>query len=205
MRFSALRSTVPATSLSLVALGFGGCSGEDEAPAPGGRVTRGPHATNPGARPVNLPRGVHALLPTGWQLLRKPISGVAEPAQVLSGASNPVNLEEPPAGGCRPSGVLDQRPPGGVLVQVIEYNEGGRGARKPNLDDFPQRQRAFRLPKGSYGSYECNGPSRSVAFRDHGRALQAFVWLHPDRVDPHLRRQAIELLSSTQFRGQMKP
>jgi hypothetical protein len=109
---------------------------------------------------------------------------------VFAAASYPVKVGNT-APGCRR--VPDQSPPGGVLIQVIQY------AGRPDPENFPPRERPFRLPKRTYAAYECAGPSYNIVFRDHRRGLQAFVILDRRRVDPRIRRQAIELLDSMRF------
>jgi hypothetical protein len=158
-----------------------------------------PALASSGSRPITLPRGVRAQLPTGWRLLKKPIGGITEPVQVLAAASYRKSLEKPPGGGCDSTRLPNQRPPAAVLVQVVESTEGGGGSATPNLDNYPARRRPFVLPNTSYEHYTCNGSVYNIAFRDHGRAFQAFVSLDQRRVDPRVRRQAIDLLSSMRF------
>jgi hypothetical protein len=141
---------------------------------------------------VALPHGVTVNVPAGWKLVRKPINQVIYPVQVLAAASFPVDVGETTPG-CRR--VLDQKPPGGVLIQVIEYTR----QPPPRLESLPPRERPFRLPRRAYATHECAGPSYNISFRDHRRALQAFVILDRHRVDPRIRREAIELLSSIRF------
>lgn len=186
MRLIARRLTLAATLMSAIGMGLGGCDGDESVGAPGAQ----PKPAGERSRTVSLPRGVSAHLPAGWELLRKPINGVIYPAQVFAAASYPVKLGDT-APGC--GRVSDQSPPGGVLIQVIQY------AGRPNPENFPPRERPFRLPKHAYAVHECAGPSYNIVFRDHRRGLQAFVILDRHRVDPRIRQQAIELLSSLHF------
>lgn len=212
MRFTPRRWTVAATVIALIFASLEACGGEEGRTASGERAVAGdPDATEPAqlasAPPlsVTLPRGVSAGLPSGWQLLRKPINGVIEPVQVLAASSFPVRLDKPPYGGCRPARVLNQMPVDGALVQVIESTMRADGTPRPNLENFPPRQRPFRLPGSNHQSYECNGPSYNISFRDQRRGFQAFVWLDPNRGDPRFRRQALNLLNSLQFVGPHGP
>jgi hypothetical protein len=176
--------TAAAISIVVIGMGAGGCDSNE--PETTGRA----HSRADLTPSMTLPHGVTASLPTGWHLVRKPINDVTYPVQVLAAASFPLDLGQTRPG-CRR--VLDQEPPGGVLVQVIEYT------RQRGLWRFPPRKRPFRLPERAYATYECAGPSYSVAFRDHRRALQAFVILDRRRVDPRVRREAVQLLSSMRF------
>lgn len=178
-----------------VAVGLAGCGAAAEAPPPASEAPPAISSAGSSARPIALPHGVEARLPAEWRLLRRRIDAVVYPVQVLAAASYPVEPSEP--SGCGPGRVLDQRPTGGALVQVVEWTEGP--SHEPDLADFPPRPRPFRLPERNFRSYECNGPSYNISFRDRGRAFQAFVWLDPERVDPLIRRQAIDLLSSLGF------
>jgi hypothetical protein len=188
MRFMAPRMTAAAISIAVLGAGIGACNGDQ-------RETAGqahPRRAQP-MRSVTLAHGVTASLPAGWQLVRKPINQVIYPVQVLAAASFPVELGETRPG-CRR--VLEQAPPSGALIQVIEYT------RRRGLERFPPRKRPFRLPKAAYAPHECAGPSYSVAFRDHRRALQAFVILDRRRVDPRVRHEAIQLLGSIRLENQ---
>lgn len=190
---SGARAVIVALITSVIALALGACNGAEDKPATTGAGASG----SAKARPVSLSRGVSAELPAGWQLLRKPITGVIQPVQALAAASYPVDLGKPPPG-CHPGRLLDQKPPGGALVQVVEWS--GRDGQ-PNFDEFPHRQSPFPLRDDAYASYECAGPSYNVTFRDHGRRFQVFVMVDRDRVDPQIRRETIELLNSMRFAG----
>jgi hypothetical protein len=184
MRFMTRRTTAAAISIAVAGMGIGACSGDE--PETAGQT---PSRTQP-MRSMTLPHGVTASLPAGWHLVRKPINNATYPVQVLAAASFPVDLGETTPG-CRR--VREQEPPGGVLIQVIEYT------RQPGLPGFPPRKSPFRLPNRAYATYKCAGPSYNIAFRDHHRHLQAFVILDRDRVDPQIRRGAVQLLSSIRF------
>ena len=181
------------------ALGFGlgagalliACDAAEDEPSTAGTAT----TASLTAHPVPLPRGVSADVPAGWQLLGQPITGVTYPVQVLAAASYPVTPGKP-SPGCRPGRLLDQKPPGGALLQVIEWTHGDG---QPNLGDFPPRETPFALPADAYATYECAGPGYNVAFRDRRRRFQAFLMLDRERVNPRIRRQAIELLTSMRF------
>ncbi|MDX6581388.1 MAG: hypothetical protein QOI10_572 [Solirubrobacterales bacterium] len=192
MRFIARRLTLAATLMSVIGMGLGACEGDEGVGAPGAQA----EPAGQRSRTVSLPRGVRADLPAGWELLRTPINGVIYPAQVFAAASYPVKAGDTTPG-CRR--VSDQSPPGGVLIQVIQY------AGRPKPENFPPRERPFRLPKRAYAVYECAGPSYNIVFRDHRRGLQAFVILDRRRVDPRIRRQAIDLLSSLHFERHNRP
>jgi hypothetical protein len=188
-RIRRMRSVTVSTTLTAICIAVAGtaisaCTSGERETAPRARSSARTEPT------VTLPHGVTVSVPTGWHLVRKPINNVIYPDQVLAAASFPVRVGRTTPG-CRR--VLEQEPPGGVLVQVIEYT------RQQRLRPFPARKRPFRLPKRAYAAYECAGPSYNVVFRDHGRALQAFGILDRRLVDSRIRREAIQLLSSIRF------
>jgi hypothetical protein len=191
MVFSARRVILAAVPLALAGAGWVGC-GADHGPA---RPSEAPIG-NAETRLVELPSGDSVRLPVGWQLLHERITGVVYPIQALAASSYPVSGGHPPKGGCAPGRVLDARPTDGALIQVIEWSQR---AGASGLKDIPERPRPFALPDDAYASYECAGPSYNVAFRDAGRSFQAFVWLDPEAVDPLIRQQATDFLSSMRF------
>lgn len=140
--------------------------------------------------------GLSGEIPAGWHLIAQPITGVIEPRQDLVAASFPTGLKHPTRTGCSPTGTLGQMPADGVLVQLIEYTEGLRPAE---VAGFPPRPNHFRYLKGSYAPYECAGPSYKLVFQDHGRALQAHIWMHRRTVDPEARSQALRILDGLEF------
>jgi hypothetical protein len=167
----------------------GGCFGSDESE----RTDSAERATAR-TRVVVPATGATVELPGGWQLLDRRISGIIDPVQVFAAASYPVDVgRHPPGGTCRPGQVLADKPADGALVQIVESSS------RPPPRNVPPREHPFRLRDKTYASYECNGPSYNIAFRDRGRRFQAFVWIDPGRVDPHIREQAIQLLSSMRF------
>jgi len=135
-------------------------------------------------------------LPAGWHEIRGPVNDVIEPVQVLAASSVPLRLPQRSAHGCSAAGLLRRLPDGAAAVQVVESTKGSGDASHPNLHSYPPRSRPFRLEHRSFANYECSGPSYNIAFRDHGRAFQAFVWLDPKHIDPSVRRQTIALLNS---------
>jgi hypothetical protein len=139
---------------------------------------------------------VGVTLPAGWHEIRGPINDVIEPAQVLAASSVPLRLPRRSAHGCSAAGLRRQLPADAAAVQVVESTKGPGDAPHPNLHNYRPRPRPFRLEHRSFANYGCSGPSYNIAFRDHGRAFQAFVWLDPKRVDPRVRRQTIALLNS---------
>jgi hypothetical protein len=193
MRFALRRLVLPALLVTLILVDFAACGGSSRTPAPIAQSSGSP------PRLLTLPHRLAVRLPAGWHLLRKPITEVTYPVQVLAATSYLVRPGRP-GGNCTPRPVLSQKPPDGVLLEVVEWT---KRSDQPNLGDFPGRRRPFRLPNRAFSaSYECaGGPSYNVPFRDHRRAFQAFTWLNPKRIDPRVRRQAIDLLSSLRFKA----
>lgn len=178
----------PIAAAALVVLAFGsGC----------GQTADSPPATA---------ATIHATLPAGWQPIRGPVNEVTEPAQVLAVASVPLRLPERSAHGCSTAGLRLRLPPSAVAVQLVGATMGSSGdASHPNPRKYPPRPEPFRLDRRSYDTYDCYGPSYNIAFRDHGRAFQAFVWLDPRHVDPAVRAQTVALLSSIRVSRSPRP
>lgn len=158
--------------VALLAVTAAGCNTGDGAPKARDRATG--------------TAGVEVRLPPGWHAIHGPVSAVIEPSQVVAAASVPLRLGQPQSQ-CSPDVLLQRLPPDQAAVEIVEWGK---------VTDVPRRPASFELRAGSYGNYECNGPSYNIPFRDHGRAFQAFVWLDPKRVDPVVRVQAIALLNT---------
>lgn len=168
----------------------GADNGGSEAPAAIG-ATAPQRAQQPTV--VTLPGNDTVRLPAEWELIRQRTNEVAYPVQLLTATSYPVPEPVRRGRGCGPGPVLADKPPGGALVQIVEWTE--RPAQ-PDRSNFPPRPQPFRLPADAYANYECSGPSYNIPFRDGDRRFQAYVWLDPDRGDPRTRRQALTLLDS---------
>ncbi len=113
--------------------------------------------------------GVSLRYPAGWHATARPLTSVADPAQIVAIASYP--LPRGSAGGCSPREALDRVQPKGAFIFGWEYT-ATRSLRKR---DFPRRPRHFRLT--NYASYGCLGPSYLLRFRDAGRFFQIHVVL----------------------------
>jgi streptogramin lyase len=137
---------------------------------------------------------IEATIPGSWRALRRPITSVSYPPQVLAAASFPVRVPRRPPN-CSPSRVLDQMPPGGALVQIFEYapEASGRPVRVP---DLPPRLARFRYADADYGPFECAGYSYRFAFEQSGRAFQAHVWLNRKETNRARRSEALAILDS---------
>lgn len=169
----------------------GADNGGSDAPAAIGATAPAQRAQQPAT--VTLPGNDTVRLPAGWELIRQRTNQVAYPVQLLTATSYPVPEPVRRGRGCGPGPVLADKPPGGALVQIVEWTER---PVQPDRSNFPPRPRPFRLPADAYANYECSGPSYNIPFRDGDRRFQAYVWLDPDRGDPGTRRQARALLDS---------
>jgi hypothetical protein len=131
-------------------------------------------------------------LPPGWHRIDRPLTGVTYPRQVLAAATYPVTLRRAPRG-CTPTAALRQMPPGGVLIQIVEYAQraAGHPVRVPRL---PRRPHGFTYADAGYGRFECAGPSYKFAYRQGGHALQAQVWMRRRTVDPRSRAEVVRIL-----------
>lgn len=131
----------------------------------------------------------------GWHQVRRPLTDVLIPTQVFAAATYPVLLGHPPGRCGPPPRVLAEMPPGGALMQVVEYppRDGpGDPLRVPRL---PRRPDRFGWSDGTWARHECSGPSFQFTYRQAGRALQAQVWFHPATIDPVLRSGALRILN----------
>ena len=70
---------------------------------------------------------------------------------------------------CTPRAAIDALPSDGAFIYVFEYVAADAFARVP--------ERSGELALGPPVAYECLGESRMVRWRDHGRVLQAHVYL----------------------------
>lgn len=133
-------------------------------------------------------------LPPGWHQVHRQLTGVLVPVQVFAAATYPIVLHHRAEACGPPRAVLAEMPPGGLLLQVVEYpprNPEGEPLRVPRL---PRRPHRFTWADATWGPYECAGPSYKFEYRQAGRALQAQVWMRRDSVDPALRAGALRIL-----------
>lgn len=139
-------------------------------------------------------------IPPGWHQVHRPLTDVLIPTQVFAAATYPIVLHHRP-GGCGPSPrVLAEMPPGGALLQVVEYpprDLEGDPLRVPRL---PRRPAGFSWSDATWARFECSGPSFQFTYRQSGRALQAQVWLNRATAGPTLRAGALRLLDSLRLR-----
>lgn len=160
----------------------------------GGSATR--VATTPTSLSASLYRGggLTARLPSGWHVARQRLTAVSSPVQRLVLTSFVLHQRVRDTG-CRPDTALHKMPAAGAMVYVFEY----RGPTAHDLAREPPRPQHFRLDPRSLRTYECLGRSYMVRFRDHGRALQAHVYLGR-RAGAPARRQALAVLDSLRVR-----
>jgi hypothetical protein len=133
-------------------------------------------------------------LPPGWHRIERPISSVIYPRQVFAAATYPVVFARPPRD-CHPRAAVNQMPPDGVLVQIIEYaaiDPAGQPLRAPRL---PPRPRRFSYEDAVYAPFECAGRSYQFSYEQAGHALQAQIWMKLATVDRLRRAEALRLLN----------
>jgi hypothetical protein len=133
-------------------------------------------------------------LPVGWHEVDRPLTGVLLPVQVFAAATYPIVLHHRPGQCGPPARVLTEMPPGGALLQVIEYPPWASDGRPIQVPRLPRRPARFHWSDGAWASYECAGPSFKFEYRQAGRALQAQVWFRPATVEPRLRTGALRIL-----------
>jgi hypothetical protein len=135
-------------------------------------------------------------LPPGWHQVDRRLTGVLMPVQVFAAATYPIVLHHRPGQCGPPRSVLAEMPPGGVLLQVIEYPPRAPDGRPLRVPRLPRRPDRFTWADATWAPFECAGPSYKFEYRQEGRALQAQVWMHRDTVDPRLRPGALRILDS---------
>jgi hypothetical protein len=185
---------IAATVLLIVARADGGAAGPSSR-ATAARTDTG--SISPPDRPTAADSPWSAdPLPPGWHEIDRPLTDVTLPVQVFAAATYPLVLHHPPGRCGPPPAILAEMPPGGVLLQVIEYppwDESGRPIRVPRL---PRRPHRFAWDDATWGPFECAGPSFKFDYRQSGHALQAQVWMHRTTADPTLRAGALRILDN---------
>ena len=174
---SRVRDTAIAAVVALVAIGFflAASVGGSGSPRP-------PQQTGEGT------------LPEGWHEIRRPITGIVYPVQVLAAATYPIRLHGRPRG-CGPRAAVRQMPPDGALVQIIEYAATDGQGKKLRVPELPPRPSRLSYADATYAPFECAGLSFKFDYRQEGRALQAQVWMHRDTVDPRTKAAALQILN----------
>jgi hypothetical protein len=133
-------------------------------------------------------------IPAGWHEVDRPLTDVTYPAQVFAAATFPIVLHHPPGRCGPPPRVLAEMPPGGALLQVIEYARFAPTGRPIRVPRLPRRPAHFHWSDATWADFECSGPSFQFTYRQAGRALQAQVWFRPATVEPRLRPGALRIL-----------
>jgi hypothetical protein len=132
----------------------------------------------------------------GWHQVHRQLTDVLIPTQRFAAATYPVVLHHP-AGRCGPAPrVLAEMPPGGALLQVVEYPPRAPDGSPLRVPRLPRRPARFAWSDATWGRFECAGPSFKFDYRQDGRALQAQVWFRPVTVDPVLRAGALRILDN---------
>lgn len=176
-RRARVRDTAIAAVLALIAIGF------FLAASVGGNGS-----------PPRLQRTGGGLLPHGWHEVRRPITGVLYPVQVLAAATYPIAPHGRPRS-CGPWAAVNQMPPGGALVQIVEYAPTDGQGKKVRVPSLPPRPPRFSYADATYAPFECAGLSFKFDYRQEGHALQAQVWMHRHTVGPRTRAAALQILN----------
>lgn len=138
-------------------------------------------------------------LPVGWHEVDRPLTDVLLPVQVFAAATYPIVLHHPPGQCGPPRRVLAEMPPGGALLQVVEYPSHDPTGDPIRVPPLPRRPHRFGWDDATWARYECSGPSFQFTYRQGGRALQAQVWLRRRTVDPRLRAGALRILDKLKW------
>ena len=145
--------------------------------------------------------GVTASLPAGWHWV---------PLKNLPGAKVPLELASFRTRGavrgiCTPGSIVDQIPPGGALVQLLDDggfsdardHQAGAVSRPEMLGDYEPLARPFRL--GAPEGHEC-GEGYNIFFRRSGRVFQLRIWTTPAGPSQTVRGQIEALMDGLRVR-----
>jgi hypothetical protein len=135
-------------------------------------------------------------IPVGWHEVDRPLTDVTYPVQIYAAATYTIVLRHPPGRCGPPPRVLAEMPPGGALLQVIEYARFAPGGKPIRVPPLPRRPAHFHWSDATWANFECSGPSFQFTYRQAGRALQAQVWFRPATVEPRLRAGALGILDN---------
>jgi hypothetical protein len=135
-------------------------------------------------------------LPPGWHEVDRQLTGVLIPVQVFAAATYPIVLHHRPGQCGPPRVVLAEMPPGGALLQVIEYPPRALDGHPLRVPRLPRRPAHFTWSDATWARFECVGPSYKFDYRQEGRALQAQVWMNRGTVEPPLRAGALRILDN---------
>jgi hypothetical protein len=140
-------------------------------------------------RHVDPDDGLAITIPAAWSFDADP-TRLIEPENVLAVGSWPF----PSGGVCAPFDAIDDLPPDGVFMWLIEYH-GPEPA-----EDFVPRPASFDLRDFNHGEVSCYAPDPQyqLRFRDAGRNFQAQIAFGPDAsesLEPEILR-AVESLET---------
>jgi len=136
---------------------------------------------------------VAAIVPRTWRAISDPVTSVLYPRQVLAAASFRTGKVKAPRS-CTPVEVLDRMPDRGAFLTIIEYRLRASNGQKVAVPDLPAKKRKLSYRDGTYGSFECSGPSYQFTFSQSGRAFQAQVWFNRRLVSPANRADALKIV-----------
>lgn len=144
------------------------------------------------------PARVVARVPAGWDATTQRVSGLIDPQQLLTVGSFDLGpaVRRGPKGGCVPVEAEKRLPATGALITVLRYGRSHLGDRA--LSALPRRPADLGLSSFRRGPFECGGDFE-LQFRENGRGYIIKVWLDPNRIDPRVRRQTVDLLNGLEL------
>jgi hypothetical protein len=135
-------------------------------------------------------RGLRLVHPSAWRVYPEQLTQAVSARNQVALGTFPLRQRRPDRN-CSPVTAQRARRTGDGLLFLFEYE----GLNRRQLARLPRRPARLRLPRSSFGNYECLGASWVVRFRDGGRAFQAHVYGPPRR-----RREALAILDSLRVR-----
>jgi hypothetical protein len=111
--------------------------------------------------------------------------------------SFPLDQAEPDRG-CSPSHALEEIPPEGAFIILLESNAEPDKAHPPEDSTFrppPPRPQHFELNEKDLHNYECFGLSYRYEFSDQGRNFLAFISFG-ERATTQTKDEALSILDS---------
>jgi len=89
----------------------------------------------------------------GWHQVHRQLTDVLIPTQVLAAATYPIVLHHPPGRCGPPPRVLAEMPPGGALLQVVEYPPRAPDGSSLRVPRLPRRPARFAWSDATWGRF----------------------------------------------------
>ena len=173
---------------ALAVLFLSGCGGESSAQQRDGPL---PH------RFVDSSSGVSVRYPTGWRVDQWPVTRLLSPRQILVLTSFSIRQRRPDPN-CTPRTAVNELPPTGVLLFLLEQPQGDESNAGNSLGNRPAH---FHLERLAARDIECFGASRQVVFRGPGREIVYVLAYFGPKASVHTKNLADRALDSLRLQA----